>query len=705
VLFQGSWHVPGSFSLINRRLLAGLRARGRDVVFMPSDGPALGGEPDGPDRQPDLYLFHGHPYDLKSAPGRVNLFILNYEYLDERPRDWGLFHTMRTRYDHVLVSSRFVGDMLSRAGVEVDQHLIPWAADLDEFHPHAPPCALAQADRFAFVFVGAANPRKGLELALKAYDKVFSARDDVMLMLKEAFRMRHMQAWVDAVARRHSLIAPPAGETAVWSERGRKAPVIWSNGFDRSVAGWYTAADCGLFPHRGEGFGMALLECMACGTPIISPAGSGPDDFCTPEGATMIGSRPKKHLGDIVLEPDFEALCEAMWAAYQRGRISAGKREAVRASVAGWTWQTSVEKLQRVLSAAEAARPRRTITPVATTRPRVAYSYQEAGRTSWRLICSWTARGLRRSMPQTVLADRSQAIPAGPFDIVVGQAENCLEAFQRAGANAFRLLHMESTALAARQAIVNREREACGLEPLHHTPMTMWKMDQEEQLAHAIVVASSVAASFFSSERRSKVHVVPVGMWAHRPLLRQRRRTMRYLFVSTDPYRKGVRLLFRAWDRLRLPRAELWCAPSGDILQSKELLVLLTRNPNIRLLPSLSPRAFSRLYAEIDWQVLPSLEDAFSIATGDGMGWGKPAIVSTSTGIVDLLTHGRDAIVIQSGSQPALEEALSWTHDNPRRLKGMGEAAYGTARRWPWRRYGDRIASLTRELYAEHAKL
>src|SRR5262249_22149850 len=171
-------------------------------------------------------------------------------------------------------------------------------------------------------------------------------------------------------------------------------------------------------------------------------------------------------------------------------------------------------------------------------------------------------------------------------------------------------------------------------------------------------------------------------------------------FVGTDPFPKGIRQLFAAWDRAALRDAELLCFTDQEVLTSKLLLTYLVRNPNILVRPLLPHRLFQRAYLDVDCQVLPSLQDTFSMRSGNGRGLGKPAIVSTKTGTQDLITHAVSALAVPAGDVDTLAESLRHFAADRRRLRAMGEAACETARQYSWRRFGKNVGDLIESIWA-----
>jgi glycosyltransferase involved in cell wall biosynthesis len=98
---------------------------------------------------------------------------------------------------------------------------------------------------------------------------------------------------------------------------------------------WYNSADVFAFPSRYEGFGMPLLEAMACGTPVVTSTASS-----LPEVA-----------GDAALTTppdDREALADAL----HRALTDVGLRQELRAKgfarAATFTWEETARRTARV---------------------------------------------------------------------------------------------------------------------------------------------------------------------------------------------------------------------------------------------------------------------------------------------------------------------------------------------------------------------
>jgi glycosyltransferase involved in cell wall biosynthesis len=219
-------------------------------------------------------------------------------------------------------------------------------------------------------------------------------------------------------------------------------------------------------------------------------------------------------------------------------------------------------------------------------------------------------------------------------------------------------------------------------------------------LADLVLVHSQFSARQFVTHGWSAeaLAIVPLGFTASRPRPRGQRDRPRFLFLGTDPFRKGIGVLLQAWDALRPRGADLRCLVDTEVLRSERVLRYLVRNPNVSVHPLVAHAQLAREYDEADCQILPSLEEGFAVAVAEGMGRGLPAIVTAATGVAEVLTDRRDGFVVETGSCEALRDAIAEACDDRVALGHMGHAAFETARRRPWSRFehevGDVVASL-----------
>jgi alpha-1,3-rhamnosyl/mannosyltransferase len=101
--------------------------------------------------------------------------------------------------------------------------------------------------------VGTLQPRKNLETALRAFERLADSGAEHHLVVAGA------RGWSD-----DDLVARL--DSARWSSRVHRVGRVT----DDALVTLYRGADCFLFPSRGEGFGLPLLEAMACGTPVVA---------------------------------------------------------------------------------------------------------------------------------------------------------------------------------------------------------------------------------------------------------------------------------------------------------------------------------------------------------------------------------------------------------------------------------------------------
>lgn len=215
------------------------------------------------------------------------------------PQAWA--EAMNQGPDEIWVPSAFVADSLQRAGVTTPTVTIPNGVDLAIFQPDGPVYTLPDIRGRCFLFVGGTLHRKGIDLLLKAWEMAFAPEDEVTLVIKD-FGTKGL----------YSVLSQRTHITALQSE-ANTAPIHYletDSLSDEEMAALYRRCDVYVHPYRGEGFGMPILEAMACGRPVIIPDAGPAPEFCPPEAGWYVASRPifenNRNLGGVgeaILEP------------------------------------------------------------------------------------------------------------------------------------------------------------------------------------------------------------------------------------------------------------------------------------------------------------------------------------------------------------------------------------------------------------------
>jgi glycosyltransferase involved in cell wall biosynthesis len=169
------------------------------------------------------------------------------------------------------------------------------------------------------------------------------------------------------------------------------------------------------------------------------------------------------------------------------------------------------------------------------------------------------------------------------------------------------------------------------------------------------------------------------------------------VIVSNDGRNKGLPVIFRALSTLR----EL---PS-------DLLVVTRENPEpywaevrdagldgrIHFLPPRDDIEF--YYAAADAYIGPSLEDTFAQPPAECMACGMPVIVSANNGTCEIITDGKDGLILAEPTDAdTLAAMIRRLFEDREFAVGLGRNAHETARQYTWARNGRELDVIFEQL-------
>ena len=360
VALEGSFLDYGSLSNINRELAQRL-AQGHGLRISPVGPNALvNGHASDPELQrvvktlvrkapsnTEITIRHAWPPSWQK-PAQGKWVLMQPWEFGAIPREWA---AQLGNVDQVWANSTYIERLYLEAGVPPEKvKLLPLAVDGNKFHPDLAPMRLATAKKYKFLFVGGTIHRKGPDVLLKAYLETFRRSDDVCLVIKD-FGANSVYSGQTLEAEIRAAQADPDAPEILYLNQELKA---------QDIPSLYAACDCLVHPYRGEGFGLPVLEAMACGLPVVVTGGGATDDFATDEFSYRLPAQ-RQFIGDSVaglklvgrgwwLEPSLfhlkltlKRVCTNPEQAKALGRKAS---EYVRRE---WTWEKTVQTAARWL--------------------------------------------------------------------------------------------------------------------------------------------------------------------------------------------------------------------------------------------------------------------------------------------------------------------------------------------------------------------
>jgi len=171
--------------------------------------------------------------------------------------------------DKIFVCSEWARGVAHEQGVTGHRiEVVPLGVDTDIFRP----TKSTQKEKTIFFNCGKWEVRKGHDILIEAFKKVANKHHnaELWMMCTNPFNSPQEEAqW-------HQLYSHPQVRIIPRAETQQEVYNIMSQ------------IDCGVFPSRGEGWNLEVLELMSCGRHVIATDYSAHTEFCTKENSSLV---------------------------------------------------------------------------------------------------------------------------------------------------------------------------------------------------------------------------------------------------------------------------------------------------------------------------------------------------------------------------------------------------------------------------------
>lgn len=184
--------------------------------------------------------------------------------------------------DRLFVASKWAQDIVS-SYYKGPIHVIPLGVDNTIFYPNK----IENNSPYKFFTIGKIEKRKCTHLLPRIFSAAFNLSDNVEL---------HVMC--DSPLPQIKQQMPYYRDLFTKAPLGAKTFIHELKATDEDLANFIRSMDCGIFMTRAEGWGLPILQSLACGKPIIVTDYSAQTEFCNATNANLVHITEKEIADD-----------------------------------------------------------------------------------------------------------------------------------------------------------------------------------------------------------------------------------------------------------------------------------------------------------------------------------------------------------------------------------------------------------------------
>ena len=226
---------------------------------------------------------------------------------------------------------------------------------------------------------------------------------------------------------------------------------------------------------------------------------------------------------------------------------------------------------------------------------------------------------------------------------------------------------------------------------------------------HARIAVSNPARDFVERYFPGEYRIVPNGIDVERfrhssPMPEFSDGMVNILFVGRLEYRKGLGYLLRAYEQLKplYPNLRLIIAGDGPLRRWYGNFLARKQLPDVVMAGYVAADQLPRYYASADIFCSPATGDeSFGIVLLEAMAAGRPIVATNIEGFRGVVTHGREALLVDRKSKRQLAYALETLINGPELRQDLARAGLATVQQYDWDRVIDQVTDVYRQAQSQ----